>query len=174
MLQSISPPEHPLGIPSERPLSDIELGPRSRFFELINAALARQCHRRGAAAFDFAHRLWLVGDRRGLARPDHTRCRCASRRCHSYPDSGRRRNDDPRRNDTHDTWPYETHPVRKSRHRLDQYFWSASRAVVRVAAAFEAEWAMPCLIASACFWISGFGLFLLSYGPFLLKARDVR
>jgi hypothetical protein len=120
MLQSISPPEHPLGIPSERPLSDIELGPRNHFFELINAALVRQCHRREAAAFDFAHRLWLVGDRRGLARR-----RRASRRCHSYPDSGRGRNDDPRRNDTHDTWPYETHPVRKSRHRLDQYFWSA-------------------------------------------------
>jgi hypothetical protein len=25
---------------------------------------------------------------------------------------------------------------------------------------------MPCLIASECFWISGFGLFPLSYGPF--------
>jgi uncharacterized protein involved in response to NO len=47
-------------------------------------------------------------------------------------------------------------------------------AVVRVAAAFEAEWAMPCLIASACFWIAGFGLFLLNYGPFLLRQRDVR
>ena len=47
-------------------------------------------------------------------------------------------------------------------------------AVVRVAAAFEADWAMPCLIASACFWIAGFGLFLLSYGPFLLKPRDAR
>jgi uncharacterized protein involved in response to NO len=47
-------------------------------------------------------------------------------------------------------------------------------AVVRVAAAFEADWTMPCLIASACFWIAGFGLFLLSYGPFLLKPRDAR
>ncbi len=47
-------------------------------------------------------------------------------------------------------------------------------AVVRVAAAFEVEWAMPCLIASACFWIAGFSLFLLSYGPFLLNPRDAR
>ena len=47
-------------------------------------------------------------------------------------------------------------------------------AIVRVAAAFEADWAIPCLIVSACFWIAGFGLFLLSYGPFLLKSRDAR
>lgn len=47
-------------------------------------------------------------------------------------------------------------------------------AVVRVAAAFTADWIMPLLIASACFWIAGFGIFLLSYGPFLLRPRDVR
>ena len=47
-------------------------------------------------------------------------------------------------------------------------------AVIRVTAAFEADWTMPCLIASACFWIAGFGLFLLTYGPFLLKPRDAR
>jgi uncharacterized protein involved in response to NO len=54
------------------------------------------------------------------------------------------------------------------------YVLVALAAVVRVAAAFEVEWAMPCLIASACFWIAGFSLFLLSYGPFLLKPRDAR
>lgn len=47
-------------------------------------------------------------------------------------------------------------------------------AVVRVATAFEADWTMPLLIASACFWIVAFGMFLLSYGPFLLRPRDVR
>jgi uncharacterized protein involved in response to NO len=47
-------------------------------------------------------------------------------------------------------------------------------AVIRVAAAFGADWTMPLLIASACFWIAGFGLFLLSYGRFLLTPRGVR
>jgi uncharacterized protein involved in response to NO len=47
-------------------------------------------------------------------------------------------------------------------------------AVVRVAAAFEADWAMQLLVVSAGFWIAGFGLFLWSYGPFLLKPRDAR
>jgi uncharacterized protein involved in response to NO len=45
-------------------------------------------------------------------------------------------------------------------------------AVVRLAAAFDAGWTMPLLFASASFWIAGFGLFVLSYGPFLLKPRD--
>jgi uncharacterized protein involved in response to NO len=45
-------------------------------------------------------------------------------------------------------------------------------AVVRLAAAFDADWSMPLLVASACFWIAGFGLFVLSYGRFLLKPRD--
>ena len=47
-------------------------------------------------------------------------------------------------------------------------------AIIRVTAAFEADWTIPCLIVSACFWIAGFGLFLLSYGPFLLEPRDAR
>ena len=45
-------------------------------------------------------------------------------------------------------------------------------AVVRVAAAFEADWSMPLLIASAGFWIAGYAIFLLCYGPFLLLPRD--
>jgi uncharacterized protein involved in response to NO len=45
-------------------------------------------------------------------------------------------------------------------------------AAVRLAAAFNADWSMPLLIAAACFWIGGFGLFLVSYGPFLLNQRD--
>jgi uncharacterized protein involved in response to NO len=45
-------------------------------------------------------------------------------------------------------------------------------AVVRLAAAFDADWTMPLLIASACFWIAGFGVFVLSYGRFLVKPRD--
>jgi uncharacterized protein involved in response to NO len=47
-------------------------------------------------------------------------------------------------------------------------------ALVRIAAAFTAEWTMPLLVASAGFWIAGFGLFVLSYGSFLLKPRDAR
>lgn len=47
-------------------------------------------------------------------------------------------------------------------------------AIIRVTAAFEADWTIPCLIVSACFWIAGFGLFLLTYGPFLLEPRDAR
>jgi uncharacterized protein involved in response to NO len=45
-------------------------------------------------------------------------------------------------------------------------------AVVRVAAAFDADLAMPLLIASAGFWIAGFAIFLLHYGPFLLQPRE--
>jgi uncharacterized protein involved in response to NO len=45
-------------------------------------------------------------------------------------------------------------------------------AVVRLAAAFDSDWSMPLLVASACFWIAGFGLFVLSYGRFLLKPRE--
>lgn len=47
-------------------------------------------------------------------------------------------------------------------------------AVVRVVAAFDADWAIPLLIASACCWIAGFGIFLLRYSPLLLKPRDGR
>jgi uncharacterized protein involved in response to NO len=47
-------------------------------------------------------------------------------------------------------------------------------ALVRLAAAFHAEWSMTLLIMSASFWIAGFGLFVLSYGLFLLKPRDAR
>jgi len=47
-------------------------------------------------------------------------------------------------------------------------------ALIRLAAAFDANWSNPLLVASASFWISGFGLFIVSYGPFLLKPRDVR
>jgi len=44
-------------------------------------------------------------------------------------------------------------------------------AIVRVAAAFGADWTMPLLIASACLWIAAFGLFVLSYGPMLFLPR---
>jgi uncharacterized protein involved in response to NO len=47
-------------------------------------------------------------------------------------------------------------------------------AVIRLAAAFDADWSMPLLVISACFWIAGFGLFIWSYGPFLLRPRDTR
>ena len=47
-------------------------------------------------------------------------------------------------------------------------------AVVRVAAAFEADWTMPLLIASACFWIFAFAGFVLAYGPMLLLPRGDR
>jgi uncharacterized protein involved in response to NO len=45
-------------------------------------------------------------------------------------------------------------------------------ALVRVTAVFEADWTTPLLIASAGFWIAGFAIFLLRYGPFLLKPRS--
>jgi uncharacterized protein involved in response to NO len=45
-------------------------------------------------------------------------------------------------------------------------------AVLRVTAAFEADWTMSLLIASAGFWIAGYASFMLRYGPFLLKPRD--
>jgi len=44
-------------------------------------------------------------------------------------------------------------------------------AVVRVVAAFEFDWTMPVLIASAGVWIVGVAIFLLRYGPFLLRPR---
>ncbi len=47
-------------------------------------------------------------------------------------------------------------------------------ALVRLAAALTAEWSMPLLVASACFWMAGFGLFVLRYGPMLLKPRPAR
>jgi uncharacterized protein involved in response to NO len=45
-------------------------------------------------------------------------------------------------------------------------------AIIRVAAAFAADWTMPLLIISACFWIAAYGGFVLSYGPMLLLPRD--
>jgi uncharacterized protein involved in response to NO len=42
-------------------------------------------------------------------------------------------------------------------------------AAARLSAAFSAGWTLPLLVASACFWIAAFGLFILRYGPFLLK-----
>ncbi len=45
-------------------------------------------------------------------------------------------------------------------------------AVVRVAAAFSAVWALPLLVISACFWIAAYGGFLLAYGPMLLRPRS--
>ena len=44
-------------------------------------------------------------------------------------------------------------------------------AVARIAAAFEVDWATRLLIASAGFWIVGHAIFLMHYGPFLLKPR---
>ncbi len=45
-------------------------------------------------------------------------------------------------------------------------------AITRVAAAFGATWAMPLLIASACFWIAAFVVFALLYGPMLLLPQS--
>ena len=41
-------------------------------------------------------------------------------------------------------------------------------AIVRVAAAVGAAWAMPLLVVSAGLWIAAFALFVLRYGPMLL------
>ncbi|HMD64570.1 MAG TPA: NnrS family protein [Stellaceae bacterium] len=45
-------------------------------------------------------------------------------------------------------------------------------AIIRVAAAFGANWTMPLLIASACFWIAAFVVFALFYGPMLLLPQS--
>jgi uncharacterized protein involved in response to NO len=45
-------------------------------------------------------------------------------------------------------------------------------AIGRVAAAFAPDWTLPLLVASACCWIAGFGLFVLRYGPLLVLPRD--
>ncbi|MGO8918950.1 MAG: NnrS family protein [Stellaceae bacterium] len=45
-------------------------------------------------------------------------------------------------------------------------------AITRVAAAFAGDLTLLLLIVSACFWIAGFGGFVLSYGPMLLLPRD--
>jgi len=47
-------------------------------------------------------------------------------------------------------------------------------AITRVTAALTADWTMPLLSASACFWIGAFGLFTLSYGPMMLRPRALR
>ncbi len=44
-------------------------------------------------------------------------------------------------------------------------------ALARIAAAFVADWNMPLLLASACFWIAAFSGFVLRYGPMLLRRR---
>lgn len=45
-------------------------------------------------------------------------------------------------------------------------------ALGRIAAAFSAAWMMPLLIASACFWIAAFALFVVRYAPMLLLPRN--
>ena len=45
-------------------------------------------------------------------------------------------------------------------------------AITRVAAAFGANWTMPLLFASACFWIAAFVVFALFYGPMLLLPQS--
>jgi len=44
-------------------------------------------------------------------------------------------------------------------------------AIARVSAAFGEGWTMPLLVASACFWIGAFGVFVLCYGPILFLPR---
>jgi uncharacterized protein involved in response to NO len=44
-------------------------------------------------------------------------------------------------------------------------------AVARVIAAFAVGWSMPLLFVSATLWIVAFGLFLLCYGPMLMRPR---
>ncbi len=51
------------------------------------------------------------------------------------------------------------------------YVFVGVAAVTRLLAAFAPDWSMALLVASACFWIAGFGLFVLHYGRFLLKGR---
>jgi uncharacterized protein involved in response to NO len=45
-------------------------------------------------------------------------------------------------------------------------------AVIRVAAAFSTERALPLLVISACLWIAAFGGFLLGYAPMMLRPRS--
>jgi uncharacterized protein involved in response to NO len=45
-------------------------------------------------------------------------------------------------------------------------------AITRVAAAFATGWTMPLLVASACLWISAFGVFISVYGRMLLLPRE--
>lgn len=45
-------------------------------------------------------------------------------------------------------------------------------ALTRIAAAFATVWSMPLLIASGCFWIAAFILFITRYSPMLLQPRD--
>ena len=44
-------------------------------------------------------------------------------------------------------------------------------AVTRLAAAFAADSSMMLLTLSACFWIAGFGFFIVNYGPLLVTPR---
>ena len=54
------------------------------------------------------------------------------------------------------------------------YILVSLAAITRVAAAFGADWTMPLLVVSACFWIAAFGGFVLSYGPMLIGAPNTR
>lgn len=51
------------------------------------------------------------------------------------------------------------------------YLLVSLAAVARVAAAFASLWALPLLIAAACFWIAAFAAFVGFYGPMLLLPR---
>lgn len=45
-------------------------------------------------------------------------------------------------------------------------------ALTRVATTFATVWSMPLLIASGCFWIAAFILFITHYSPMLLQPRN--
>ncbi len=47
-------------------------------------------------------------------------------------------------------------------------------AVTRVTAALGQVWTMPLLEGSAALWIAAFALFVLHYGPMLLRPRVAR
>lgn len=52
------------------------------------------------------------------------------------------------------------------------YTFVGLAALLRLVAAFAADGSMPLLVLSATSWISGFGLFVLTYGRFLIKPRE--
>jgi uncharacterized protein involved in response to NO len=51
------------------------------------------------------------------------------------------------------------------------YIFVSFAAVFRLLAAFDAERVIMLLMLSASFWIAAFGLFVITYGPFLLAPR---
>lgn len=59
-----------------------------------------------------------------------------------------------------------------SRTTVSIYLFIGLAALVRLAASFEAAWSMALLFLSASLWIAAFGLFAITYGPFLLTPRD--